>query len=83
MDAKADDNGIGRVLRLEYVLDLSFNLEEVVLAQIDFLKLKLDGLLDDRAQVLVHLRVLPLVVFVVFYVAPGLNHLQLDLWFSL
>ena len=37
LNSEADNNGVRRVFRLEYVLDLSFNLEEVVLTQVDFL----------------------------------------------
>ena len=83
LDAESDKNGIWRVFRLEYVFDLSFDLEEVVLTQVDFSKLKLNGFLDDSFQVLVHFQVLSVLLLVVFDVHTGLDHLQPDLWLIL
>ena len=37
-----------RIPRVEDAFDLAFELEEVVLAQLNFLYLQVDGLLNDR-----------------------------------
>ena len=58
LDAQSEHRLV-RLLRVEYVLDLSFELEKVVLSQIYFLYLQFDCLLNDRLQVHHHFGIPP------------------------
>lgn len=78
LDAQSEHRLVG-LFCVEYVLDLSFKLEKVVLSQIDFLDLQFNRLLDDRLQVHHHFSIPAVLCSLVEY-AVVLQDVELNLF---